>query len=272
MSIDINFDKDIWSNCPSTITSLTNKSNIYNFHKAVFDSLIKDRSLKDIKELAKQPFLVSTEGKFLDLIGELHGLKRRIGESDESFKTRIKILKTIKATDPPLQGIQRKTIKKLLKFYDINLNIDSIDDEHDLAIRILKSEGENSNEDKSEKLSFITSPKGTWSRAYIRFFNKPGINIDLIKRVLDDIVEPYQGVYLMPYTGKEAIKKILDHYKLDYDQLERERNKETKKVHMNIKLKSKPNETTNKGLKSIEHLKSLLEERAFGYEYKITIN
>ncbi len=219
---------------PPTITSLTKKSNIYKFHNTIFDILIKDRSLKKINYLAKQLFLNTAEKRFLDLIGQLYGVSRKDEvknkevkeESDSDFRKHIEKIKEIMINSANSPGIPREAIKKFLEFYSKNLNINSIDDEHDLTIRILKNKSENSDEDKSEKLSFITSHKRTWSRAYIRFFNMPGINIDLIKRTLDDIVEPYQGVYLMPYTGKKAIKKILDHYKLKYNQLERKRNKE----------------------------------------------
>lgn len=203
--ITIDFNTDIWQKLPSTIQRLGENSFIYRFHDQCFKNLIIEKSLPELNILKNQIFLDTATAEGLDFKGEEFGVYRNTGEDDTSFRERIRLLKIIK-----IYGLSRYAIKLYLTF---RTGYDALtQDEYEIAGRI-----EGAPYDKVPNNSaVITTPKGTYSRGYIKFWNTPPLDTDILYKTLRTIVEPYTRIILTPYTSIEAVKKVLDYYCSDY--------------------------------------------------------
>ncbi len=192
--IEIDFDRDIWEKCPHTIQNLSKDSIIYRYHYQRFKSLLLDRALPSLNYLHEQIRLDTAENEHLNYIGEEYGVIRYFGETDYYYRERITLMKIIKS-----QGLNRAAIKLYLRFktgYSVEIL-----DEYEFAHR-----------NNQAKPTVITKSTGCWSRAYILFYNVPPLDVNLLYSTLREIVEPYQKISLVSYTGIDTIKKIISLY------------------------------------------------------------
>ncbi len=264
--IAINFDRDIWSELPSRTRALGKESYRYRFHHQVFTTLFTNKALPEINFLKDQIFLDTAQGSFLDLKGDEYGIKRLVGEDDETYREKIRFLRILK-----VYGLSRYAIG-LYVLFRTGYGAD-IQDEYDFTGRI---ETPNSLRLPGRFL-VITTPKGRYSRAYIRFWNVPPLNTSFLYSALRELTEPYNKIILTPYTGIEAVKKIMDYYSDNYTLTEARKLKvqypvlkdsgviinSTATWNLNplgIKLHSNPRIP-------VEKLKEELEARAKGYSY-----